>query len=108
MSDQTLLPRLKEGLQELQQKHNIDPIVAKQWINCLKPTVHAEVQIHSWLGSSPSGISFKRFFERYKSIGGSKPTRTLRSYYFEIETDARVRPSHRNLYTYWTVPDLYN
>lgn len=107
-SDQNLLPYLKKDLEELQLKHNIDDIIANEWKRGLKPTVHAEVQIHSWLMSSDGGTRFERFFGKYKFIGSSKPTCKLCFYYFEGGTDVKVRPSHRNLYTHWRVPDLYD
>lgn len=106
-SDTTLLPVLRQNLAELQLKHDIDATIAKEWRDGLSPTVHAEVQLHSWLQSS-GGTRSERFFWGYKFIGSSKPTCKLCSHYFEIATDVKVRPSHRNLYIDWRVPDLYD
>lgn len=102
------LPKLRRQLAELQQKHNIDEIIACEWRKGVRPTVHAEVQIHSWLESSPRGTRSERFFGKYKFIGSSKPTCKLCSYYFDNATDVKVRPSHRNLYVHWRLPDLYD
>lgn len=106
-SDQNSLPSLKKNLEELQLKHGIDDIIADAWREGIKPTVHAEVQIHSWLESS-GGTRFERFFEGYKFIGSSKPPCKLCAYYFDGRTDVKVRPSHMNLYTHWRMPDLYD
>lgn len=107
IADKSLLPRLKADLAGLQQKHNINQIIADEWRDGLKPTVHCEVQIYSWLESS-GGTRPGRFFGRYKFIGSSKPTCKLCSYYFdECGTDVQVRPSHRNLYPSWRMPDVY-
>ena len=106
-SDQDRLRDLKGDLAELQQKHGIDDIIATAWTKGIKPTVHAEVQIHSWLRSSEGGTRPERFFWKYNFIGSSKPTCKLCWYYFSGETGVSVRPSHRNLYTHWKVPDVY-
>lgn len=107
-SHEALFPRIKRDLADLQQKHNIDQVIADEWQHGLKPTVHAEVQIYSWLESS-GGTRPGRFFGGYKFIGSSKPTCKLCSYFFdECGTDIRVRPSHRNLYTSWRMPDVYD
>ena len=106
-SDKERLPRLKKDLMELQQKHGIDDIIATSWTRGIKPTVHAEVQIHSWLECSEGGTRPERFFGKYRFIGSSKPTCKLCWYYFSGDTGVRVRSSHRNLYTHWRVPDVY-
>lgn len=107
-SDKNVLPRLERLLGDLQQKYNIDHMIDGAWRHGLKPTVHAEVQIYSWLESS-GGTRPGRFFGGYKFIGSSKPTCKLCSYYFdECGTDIQVRPSHRNLYPSWQMPDIYD
>ena len=107
-SSQDRLPKLKEDLAELQQKHDIDDIIATAWEEGIKPTVHAEVQIHNWLETSEGGTRPERFFGKYRFIGSSKPTCKLCSYYFSGVTGVSVRPSHRNLYPGWRLPDVYD
>ncbi|ORY66969.1 uncharacterized protein BCR38DRAFT_509234 [Pseudomassariella vexata] len=81
----------------------------RQQINkkSFRPIVHAEVQLHSAL--IRQGIVHPRqFWNRYKYIGSSKQTCRLCWYYFCAHGDEmQVRPTHRNIYLNWRLPDVY-
>jgi hypothetical protein len=72
-----------------------------------RPIVHAEVLLLEWLETN-GGTHLSRFFNNYKYIGCSKPTCRLCDYYFSVHTSGvAVRPTHRNLYHSWRMPDVY-
>ncbi|KAK8059149.1 hypothetical protein PG996_009079 [Apiospora saccharicola] len=71
------------------------------------PIVHAEVQLHAALIQQDLFRS-SDFWNGYKYIGCSKPTCRLCSYYFFERGDGiQVRPTHRNIYLHWRLPDVY-
>ncbi|KAK8127241.1 hypothetical protein PG984_008349 [Apiospora sp. TS-2023a] len=70
------------------------------------PIVHAEVQLHAALIQQDLFRS-SDFWNGYKYIGCSKPTCRLCSYYFFERGDGiQVRPTHRNIYLHWRLPDV--
>ncbi|SPO01785.1 uncharacterized protein DNG_04458 [Cephalotrichum gorgonifer] len=105
-SDKNILPELEASVATLQNMHDIDDIINQTWTGGIKPVIHSEVQLHSWLEST-GRTHPERFFGRYKFIGSSKPTCKLCSFYFdEHGTDVKVLPSHRNIYLQWRMPDV--
>jgi hypothetical protein len=91
------------------EKFEMDKIVQDQAESkSFRPIVHAELLVLDSLlrdgGTHPS-----RFFGGYRYIGSSKPTCTLCDYYFSCHPSrVEVRPTHRNLYLNWRMPDLYD
>jgi hypothetical protein len=108
-SDPTVLEEFKNQYQMLSHSgFNLDARVADKWATKPKPIVHAEIQLHHWLENTEGGLQESRFFLGDKFIGSSKPPCRLCSYFFqEYPTDVEVRPSHRNLYLPWRMPDVY-
>ena len=87
---------------------NLDGIIADKWQGEGPPYVHAEVLLLDWLENT-GGARPCRFFNHWQYIGSSKPTCRLCQYYFEATgTAIRVRPSHRNIYLAWRLPDIYD
>ncbi|KAK8044988.1 hypothetical protein PG993_005012 [Apiospora rasikravindrae] len=71
-----------------------------------KPIVHSEVLLLDWLNKTEGGVDPQRFFNEWMYIGASKPTCRLCHYYFEsYDTVVEHRPSHKNIYNNWRVPD---
>ncbi|KAK8069399.1 hypothetical protein PG994_006015 [Apiospora phragmitis] len=71
-----------------------------------QPIVHSEVLLLDWLNKTEGGVNSQRFFNEWMYIGASKPTCRLCHYYFEsYDTVVEHRPSHRNIYNTWRVPD---
>lgn len=108
-SDKSLQAEYNEYLQA-SVYDRLDKRIHEEW--CKKsesqPTVHAEMLLHNWLERTPGGVRPERFFMRWKFIGSSKPPCKLCAYYFdEHPTDVQVRPSHRNIYFSWRMPDIY-
>ncbi|KAL1849922.1 hypothetical protein VTK73DRAFT_9785 [Phialemonium thermophilum] len=84
-----------------------DAIVRKCTSEYFRPIVHAELLLLDWLQRTGSGIRPERFYNGRQYIGCSKPTCRLCFYCFqEVAPDVAVRPSHRNIYANWRVPDI--
>jgi hypothetical protein len=105
-SNQREMAKYRSHAQELQ-KHGLDTIMREKadW-RTFRPLVHAEVLLLDSL-EKDGGTHPSRFYSEYKYIGCSKPTCLLCAYYFSIhESGVEVRPTHRNLYPYWRMPDV--
>ncbi len=86
---------------------DVDGGIAEKWIEGLDPVVHAEMLLFDWLEKGEGSTRADRFFKGYKFIGTSKPPCRLCHFFFEEHgTDIQVRPSHRNLYLAWRMPDV--
>jgi len=93
--------------QELQKCGLDESIRTKTTKQKFQPIVHAEVHLLDWLDSDDVTHPSK-FFKHYKYIGCSKPTCRLCEQYFIVHpSGVKVRSPHRNLYTNWRMPDVY-
>ncbi|OIW30708.1 hypothetical protein CONLIGDRAFT_288699 [Coniochaeta ligniaria NRRL 30616] len=85
----------------------LDQEIKKEWSKTIKSKdicVHAEINLFQHLEMTEGG---RRFFQGIEFIGSSKPPCKLCSYFFQVyPTDVEVRPSHRNLYGTWLMPDI--
>ena len=75
----------------------------------MKPIVHAEILLHSWLLATEGDVQRGRFFQGWQYIGTSKPLCRMCTEYFAnvITTPVRFRAGHPNTYLNWRLPDLY-
>lgn len=75
----------------------------------MKPIVHAEILLHSWLLATEGDVQRARFFQGWQYIGTSKPPCRMCTEYFAnvITTPVRFRAGHPNTYLNWRLPDLY-
>lgn len=94
---------------ELLQKFRLDERIQEQSTSKrFKPFVHAEALV---LGSlvSDQMTDAPNFFGGWKYIGCSKPTCRLCHYFFAAHpSGVQVRPTHRNVYANWKLPDVYS
>ena len=106
-SDPEVMKNYKGLAQELE-KFGLDQNIRTEVkLRPFQPYVHAEVLLLNSLGKD-GGTHPSRFFNGYRYIGCSKPTCRLCHYYFSFhESGIEVRPTHRNLYTNWRMPDVY-
>jgi hypothetical protein len=106
-SDPTAIESCRAHAQELE-KFEVDKSIQKQAGNkTFRPIVHAEVLLLDSL-CRDGGTRSSRFFGGYRYIGCSKPTCRLCDYYFSFHASGvEVRPTHRNLYLNWRMPDMY-
>lgn len=106
-SDPKKMANYRAHAQELQ-KFGLDENIRSQAVGKkLRPIVHAEVLLLESL-EKDGGTHPSRFFNGYKYIGCSKPTCRLCDYYFSVHASGvEVRPTHRNLYPSWRMPDVY-
>ncbi|KAF4784409.1 hypothetical protein HER10_EVM0008016 [Colletotrichum scovillei] len=74
-----------------------------------KPIVHCEILLLQFLGREYGRDRHHiPFFDDVRYIGCSKPTCRLCEYYFAAHnTDIQVRPGHKNVYSNWTIPNLF-
>lgn len=77
------------------------------------PIVHAEILVQSEalrrIRAGKQGGCATRFYSNWKYVGSSKPTCLLCGYYFELHpAGVQVRPSHRNMYPRWRLPDVHD
>ncbi|KAK1510093.1 hypothetical protein CABS01_07765, partial [Colletotrichum abscissum] len=74
-----------------------------------KPIVHCEILLLHYLDQEYCRNRYHiPFFDDVKFIGCSKPTCRLCEYYFAAHnTDIQVRPGHKNVYSNWTIPNLF-
>ncbi|KAK2046734.1 hypothetical protein LZ31DRAFT_612640 [Colletotrichum somersetense] len=88
----------------------LDNLIAAQCRNeHFKPIVHSEVLLLEWLRTEfAAQMHSIPFYRDIKYIGCSKPTCRLCEYYFAAhDGGVRVRPSHRNVYANWVIPDVF-
>jgi hypothetical protein len=106
-SDPKVMESYKALAQELE-KFGLDQNIRERaGHRKFRPIVHAEVLLLESLGRD-GGTHPSRFFNGYKYIGCSKPTCRLCDYYFSFHASGvEVRPTHRNLYPNWRMPDVY-
>ncbi|KAK1636395.1 hypothetical protein BDP81DRAFT_489910 [Colletotrichum phormii] len=73
------------------------------------PIVHCEILLLHYLCREYCGdLHHIPFFDDARYIGCSKPTCRLCEYYFAAHnSDIRVRSGHKNVYSNWTVPNLF-
>ncbi|KAK1676422.1 hypothetical protein BDP55DRAFT_631065 [Colletotrichum godetiae] len=73
------------------------------------PIVHCEILLLHYLCRECCGDRHHiPFFDDARYIGCSKPTCRLCEYYFAAHnSDIRVRSGHKNVYSNWTVPNLF-
>ena len=106
-SDTQKREEYREHAQELQKFELDKSIRAKTSKQKFRPIVHAEVLLLDWL-EKDGGTHPSRFFNGYKYIGCSKPTCRLCEHYFSVHASGvEIRSPHRNLYTNWRMPDVY-
>ena len=106
-SDPAKLAEYRAHAQELQKCGLDESIRANTDRKKFRPFVHAEVLLLDWI-ESDGGTHPSKFFNGYKYIGCSKPTCRLCEQYFTVHTSGvQVRSPHRNLYTNWRMPDVY-
>jgi hypothetical protein len=106
-SDHSKMVRYKAHAQELQKFGLDDELRHKAQSKKFRPIVHSEVLLLASL-ERDGGTHPSRFFNGYKYIGCSKPTCRLCEYYFSAHTSGlEVRPTHRNIYPNWRMPDVY-
>ncbi|KAK2063342.1 hypothetical protein LY76DRAFT_588538 [Colletotrichum caudatum] len=74
-----------------------------------KPIAHSEVLLLEWLREEFAAQTHPiPFYDNVKYIGCSKPTCRLCDYYFAAhDGGVGVRPSHRNVYANWVIPDVF-
>lgn len=107
-SDPTALERYRGYAQHLEKLGVDENIQEEAWDKTLRPIVHAEVLVLDSL-LKDGGTTSSKFFGGYKYIGCSKPTCRLCDYYFSFHPSrVEVRPTHRNLYPNWRMPDVYD
>ena len=106
-SDPEEMTCYKSRAQELE-KFGLDENIRKQArMKSFRPIVHAEALLLDSL-ERDTGTHPSRFFNGYRYIGCSKPTCRLCSYYFSFRASGvDIRPTHRNLYPNWRMPDVY-
>ncbi|KDN72136.1 hypothetical protein CSUB01_11274 [Colletotrichum sublineola] len=91
------------------QRCGLDNLIARQcYTKSFRPIVHSEVLLLEWLQTEFAEETHSiPFYNDIKYIGCSKPTCRLCEYYFAAHNSGvRVRPSHRNVYANWVVPDV--
>jgi len=105
-SDPEIMESYKACAKELE-KFGLDENIRQQsGSKSFQPYVHAEVLLLESL-EKDGGTRPSRFFNGYKYIGCSKPTCRMCDYYFSFHASGvEVRPTHRNLYLNWSVPNL--
>jgi hypothetical protein len=111
-SDESLTAAAKEHAEILEQ-YGLNAALYKLCTSPnILPIVHSEVLLADWLQQN-GGLRSTRFFNGWNYIGCSKPTCRLCQYYFQCWPGVggggggvQVRPSHRNVYTNWRVPDV--
>jgi len=104
-SDSEQMESYKARAQDLE-KFGLDQAIREAGHKTLQPIVHAEVLLLDSL-ERDGGIHSSRFFNGYRYIGCSKPTCRLCYYYFSFRaSDIHIRPTHRNLYPNWRMPDV--
>jgi hypothetical protein len=106
-SDPRLMEYSKAQAQELQ-KFDLDRLIQEQAVKKgFKPIVHAEVLLLEELERN-GDTHPSNFFNNYKYIGCSKPScRLCESYFANHQSGVQIRPTHRNLYPNWRMPDLF-
>ncbi|KAK1997126.1 hypothetical protein LX36DRAFT_721590 [Colletotrichum falcatum] len=91
------------------QRCGLDGLIADQCCSkSFRPIAHSEVLLLEWLRKEFADETRSiPFYGGVKYIGCSKPTCRLCEYYFAAHNGGvRVRPSHRNVYANWVVPDV--
>ncbi|KAK1753258.1 hypothetical protein QBC47DRAFT_388083 [Echria macrotheca] len=74
----------------------------------MRPIVHCEILLHSWLLSTDGGVQSHRFFQGWRYIGTSKPLcRMCTEYFTAISTPVQFRAGHPNSYLNFRLPDPY-
>ncbi|KAM7211199.1 hypothetical protein V8F06_013409 [Rhypophila decipiens] len=95
------------------EKYNLSNVLQSLWAaqakKGMKPIVHAEILLHSWLLATEGDVQRGRFFQGWQYIGTSKPMCRMCTEYFAnvITTPVRFRAGHPNTYLNWRLPDLY-
>ncbi|KAK1598450.1 uncharacterized protein LY79DRAFT_288579 [Colletotrichum navitas] len=104
-ADQEMYQRYANELQRC----DLDRLIAHQCCKqTFRPIAHSEVLLLEWLRTEFAEETHSiPFYNSIKYIGCSKPTCRLCEYYFAAHNSGvRVRPSHRNVYANWVVPDV--
>ncbi|KAK1985859.1 hypothetical protein LZ30DRAFT_340469 [Colletotrichum cereale] len=107
-SDKVKKEKYQRYADELQ-RCDLDGLIARQCCSrTFRPIVHSEVLLLEWLRKEFAEETHSiPFYDDIKYIGCSKPTCRLCEYYFAAHSSGvRVRPSHRNVYANWVVPDV--
>ncbi|KAH8589269.1 hypothetical protein B0O99DRAFT_725644 [Bisporella sp. PMI_857] len=106
-SDPSKMENYKSHAQELE-KFQLNATLRREATSkSFRPIVHAEVLLLESI-EKDGGTHPSRFFNQYAYIGCSKPTCRLCDYYFQSHSSGvQVRPTHRNIYPSWRLPDVY-
>ena len=107
-SNKTMIAMYRSHAESLQQ-YDLDERIQEHSTNKrFKPIVHAEALLLDSLVTDKL-INPSNFFGGWLYIGCSKPTCRLCHYFFAAHpSGVQVRPTHRNIYSNWKMPDVYS
>lgn len=109
-SSEDLMARHRAQADELQQRHSLDEKLLTECNDASQThMVHAEVLVLDYVLKYLRDSGDAGFWNKWRYIGGSKPTCRLCNYYFAAHPDGvQVRESHNNLYPHWRAPDVFD